>query len=207
MVKSRLMDVAVAHFGRRGFEGASTRDIATAADTAMSSITYHFGGKEGLYLACADHIAAQIRERQTEAFALFLDAMSLTPDEAIERVLLVGDSMAVMMLDPASADWARIVVREQQDPTEAFDRLWRGVMEDLMLGVQALLSRICPNHSRIELRALAILLFGQVMVMRSARASVCKALEVEELGQEQAARLRDRLRRNILAILNAEKTR
>ena len=26
----------------------------------MSSITYHFGGKQGLYLAAADHIAGQI---------------------------------------------------------------------------------------------------------------------------------------------------
>lgn len=204
MTRARLLEVAIAHFGRRGFEGASTRDIAAAAETAMSSITYHFGGKEGLYLACADHIAAQVRERQTEAFALFVDAAALTREDAIARILLIGDSMAVMMLHPASADWARFIVREQQDPTEAFDRLWEGVMKDLLLGVQALLSRVCPDHSQAELRALALLLFGQVMVLRSARASVCRALEVDELGPDEAALLRKRLRRNTIAVLNAE---
>ena len=57
MIRERLLSVAIERFGESGFEGASTRDIAQAADTAMSSITYHFGGKEGLYLACADFIA------------------------------------------------------------------------------------------------------------------------------------------------------
>lgn len=192
------------HFGRRGFEGASTRDIASAADTAMSSITYHFGSKQGLYLACADYIAAQIRERQAEALALFVDAAGLSREEAIERILLIGDSLAVMMLHPASANWARFIVREQQDPTEAFERLWNGAMKDLLLGIQALLSRICPEHTPQELRSLAMLLFGQVMVMRAARASVCKALEVDELGEQEAILLRKRLRQNTLAILNAE---
>ena len=53
----RLLEVAIDHFGRLGREGASTRAIAKDADTLMSSITYHFKGKDGLYLACAEHIA------------------------------------------------------------------------------------------------------------------------------------------------------
>ena len=63
MIRERLLSVAIERFGESGFEGASTRDIAQAADTAMSSITYHFGSKEGLYLACADFISEMIRER------------------------------------------------------------------------------------------------------------------------------------------------
>ena len=39
------------------------RAIATAAGTTMSSITYHYGGKQGLYLAAARHIADQMGER------------------------------------------------------------------------------------------------------------------------------------------------
>ena len=49
--------MAIEHFGRFGLEGASTREIAKAAGKPMSAITYHFGGKEGLYLACARHIS------------------------------------------------------------------------------------------------------------------------------------------------------
>ena len=59
-MRESLLDCAVDHFGRFGFEGAATRAIAADCGTAMSSITYHFGGKEGLHLAAADHIAAQM---------------------------------------------------------------------------------------------------------------------------------------------------
>ena len=60
MAHDRLLEVAVREFGQKGLEGASTRGIAAAAGTAMSSITYHYGGKEGLYLAAADYIAQQM---------------------------------------------------------------------------------------------------------------------------------------------------
>lgn len=54
MVQQRLLEIAIREFAAKGLDGASTRGIAAAAGTAMSSITYHYGGKEGLYLAAAD---------------------------------------------------------------------------------------------------------------------------------------------------------
>src|SRR3546814_15646539 len=60
MIQNRLLETAVREFGRKGLDGASTRGIAKAAGTAMSSITYHYGGKEGLYLAAADYIVSQM---------------------------------------------------------------------------------------------------------------------------------------------------
>src|SRR5215472_19361062 len=68
-IDDRLLDTAVDHFGRRGIDGASTRAIAAAAGTAMPSITYHYGSKQGLYLAAARHIADQIGKRMAPALA------------------------------------------------------------------------------------------------------------------------------------------
>lgn len=204
MARERLIEIAMDHFGRCGFEGASTRDIAAAADTAMSSITYHFGGKQGLYLACADHIAEQIRERQSGTFALFGDSTAINCEDAKERLLAIADNLAVMMIHPASAAWARIIVREQQDPTEAFERLWLGVMQPMLSGVEKLLSCLRPGDDARSLRALAILMFGQAMVMRAGRACVCRALGVDALGPDEAELLRSQMRASTLAILNAE---
>ena len=47
-----------------------------------------------------------------------------------------------------------------------------------------------------------MLIFGQTLVLRAARASVCKALGTAELGDDEARLLRDRIRKNSLAILN-----
>jgi AcrR family transcriptional regulator len=46
----RLLAAARAAFARHGFDGASVRDITTAADVNLGAITYHFGSKEMLYL-------------------------------------------------------------------------------------------------------------------------------------------------------------
>ena len=112
MLQSRLIDIAIDQFGRSGFDGASTRDIARASGTAMSSITYHFGGKEGLYLACADHIAKGIRERNAHSIDLMLDAGTLDRAAAVERCLAIIDSFAQIMLHSDSERWARFIVRD-----------------------------------------------------------------------------------------------
>jgi len=204
MVQQRLLDVAIDQFGRLGFEGASTRDIAGAAETAMSSITYHFGGKEGLYLACADFIAEQIVKRLDPVFADLCDPSALDRDQAIEQMLRIVDGFCGMMIDQASAPWARFIVREQQAPTEAFERLWRGAMGPVLDSCSAVLARIRPDMPPRELRAMCMLVFGQTMVLRAGRASVFKALEVDEFSAQDAAMLRALLRRNTFAILTAE---
>ncbi len=202
MIQERLLNTAIDRFGRLGFDGASTRDIARASDTAMSSITYHFGGKQGLYLACADHIASQIRQRQAASLELAADAASLSAQEATARIVTAMERVAMMMLHEDSAAWSRFVVREQLEPTEAFERLYNGVMKDLLSGFEALLARIRPEYERKQLRMLGLMIFGQALVLRAARATVCKALEVSELGPKEGEMLIGQLRRNILAILS-----
>ena len=42
------MDAAWNLFAERGFEDVSVRDVTTAAGVNLASVSYHFGGKEGL---------------------------------------------------------------------------------------------------------------------------------------------------------------
>ena len=202
MVSRTLLDTAIDQFGMYGFEGASTRDIARASGTAMSSITYHFGGKEGLYLAAADHIAACIREIQgpaLEAARAFVDG---TREEAIEAICAVLDNFAQMMVRPESDAWSRFIIREQQHPTEAFERLYKGMMCAVVDVFIALIGRVRDDLGERELKATSILLFGQAMILRAGRASVCRVLEVDAIDEATAALLRARLRANALCILS-----
>ena len=204
MLQDRLLEVAVRQFGLHGFEGASTRDIASSAGTAMSSITYHFGGKEGLYLACADYISATLHERLDGGFAAIGDPAQLDTVTARDGYLLLVEQMAALMLHPDSASWSSFVVREQQNPTEAFARIWQGAMSGMLDKCSALLRTARPDLSASESRAVSMLVFGQAMVMRVARASVCAALEIEAIGPAEEALLKRLLRQNTLAILTAE---
>src|SRR5690242_6381564 len=45
----RILDAAEHLFSRRGFYGASLRDIAKQANVQMSLVNYHFGPKEDLF--------------------------------------------------------------------------------------------------------------------------------------------------------------
>ena len=58
--RAALFASALDLFGAKGFDAASTRAIAAAAGANVASIAYHFGGKEGLRLACADHVVDTI---------------------------------------------------------------------------------------------------------------------------------------------------
>ena len=64
-----LIRAALDLFGAKGFEAASTRAVAAAAGANLASIAYHFGGKEGLRLACADHVVQTIRGALAPALA------------------------------------------------------------------------------------------------------------------------------------------
>ena len=202
MLQKRLIETAIEQFGRSGYDGASTRQIARASGTAMSSITYHFGGKEGLYLACADYIAEQIAERQSEVIALGQEELQLTRAEAVELALTIVDGFAMMMLGPETSTWSTFVVREQQNPTDAFERLFGKAMGPTMDGFQRLLEFVRPDLPRREMRALAMLIFGQALVLRSARATVCRVLDVQALGSAEVAMLRAQIRTNCLAIFD-----
>jgi TetR/AcrR family transcriptional regulator len=49
--RAALLDAALEEFAAKGFAGARVRDIAQRAGVSKDLIAYHFGGKDGLYLA------------------------------------------------------------------------------------------------------------------------------------------------------------
>lgn len=202
MLSERLLDVAIDHFGRFGFDGASTRAIAQDSGTAMSSITYHFGGKEQLYLEAARHIGKCIARVQAPALEAAQEKLNGTREQSVDAILGLIDSLAVMMLQPASETWARFIIREQQAPTAAFDAIYEGVIKDLSETLVALIKRIRPSLGEPEARSTAVLLVGQAMILRAGRASVCRVLHIDTIDEAAGDLLRSRLRENVLCILS-----
>lgn len=60
--RARILEVAIHLFGNYGFDSVSTRDIASAAAVPPASLRYYFKNKEGLYIACMEHVQAMIFE-------------------------------------------------------------------------------------------------------------------------------------------------
>ena len=94
------------------------------------------------------------------------------------------------------------MLREQQDPSEAFDRLYDGVMGRLLSLLTRLIARIRgTNPQAVETRLLSQTIIGQALVFRSARATVLRHLNWKEIGADEIASIRKVIRRNVAAML------
>lgn len=202
---TRLLDVAIEHFGQKGLDGASTRAIAADADTLMSSITYHFGGKKGLYLAAAEHISASLDERLGPAIERVAEICAGGIDIAAARASLhaIFGRMIEVMVSEESAAFARFIVREQAEPTEAFDRIYAGAMGQMLARVAAMLQVITGDTlDETGARVRAMTLVGQVLVFRVARATVLAGTGWEDVTTPEAAIIKAAVADNLDAIFD-----
>jgi AcrR family transcriptional regulator len=183
--ESRLIEVAIEQFGQAGMSAVGTRAIAQAAGMQMSAITYHFGGKEGLYLACARHIAKLMNKRIAPLVQLAESRGAEGVGAASARMAildLLGGLVTVMMRDEI-APWARFVVREQMNPTPAFEVLYEGVMQRLLALLGDLIQRVAGGAMAAEeIRIRSIALVGQVLAFRFCRATLMYATGWESVG-------------------------
>ncbi|CAM3108798.1 CerR family C-terminal domain-containing protein [Paracoccus nototheniae] len=169
----RLLEAALDQFSRLGFEGASTRAIAEAAGTAMSSITYHYGGKDGLYLAVADHIASQCGVL-FENVLISGSANAMSDHDIREGIDELVSILVRLMLNDRSAPWASFIAREQLKPGPAYDVLYDRLLVRVcgrLIDFILQLGRGRWTSAEVRLKALAVL--GQARM-------VCTAAEMSK---------------------------
>lgn len=205
--RTRLIQAGLEAFGLYNFEGASTRDLARLAGVNLSAIPYHFGGKKALYEAVVEHIAANLFEHagpELERAGELLENPE-TGSDALMEVLLsfLERAAAAMLLTPEARYWARIMLREQMMPTDAYGKLFEKALGPAHETLQKLTARICglPEESPVAgVRAFTLL--GQVLVFRAAQETVKRRLEWESIDHENFALIRDVIRENVGVILH-----
>lgn len=172
----------------------------------MSAITYHFGGKQGLYLACARHIAEILGERIQPVVEGIdaLDALSATREEIEAALIPLVEAGVAIVTDPRLDTVAMFMLREQAAPTEAFDLLYERVMCPLLTSIAGLLAAAAnPPIEPERARVLAIMLMGQILMFRTCRATTMRFSEWEEIGADQKRQLVGAARVHLSAILHS----
>jgi TetR/AcrR family transcriptional regulator, regulator of cefoperazone and chloramphenicol sensitivity len=204
--RTQLIEAALDVFGRLGYEGASTREIAKAAGANLAAIVYHFGGKEGLHLAVAEHIATSIAQKIGPTLAAVAGPeTSATPKAARAALHKLIETFIEVILGSAEAErWARFIVREQMQPTAAFDVIYRflgGAATTATRLVAAALSR--PDDEETRVRVFTFL--GQVLVFRVAQTLVLRRMEWTVVEDPQRALIKRVVLGQIDHILDAER--
>ncbi len=194
--REKLLLAALELFGQYGFDGVSTRELAQKAGVNLQAINYYFDNKRGLYNAAADYLLerlqARIGERRKIVLERFAEAQSGGPPidatEARATLTLVGESLLTLFADDESAVWVRYMVREQAEPTEAFDRIYTGFMQPMLAAVRHLVGILIeadPSSERVHLRTLSLV--GSLIIYRVGRATVLREMGWSAVGPEQVA--------------------
>lgn len=82
--REQILEAAWELYGTRGFEDVSVRDVTHAAGVNLASISYHFGGKEGLIQETVKRCMNPIN-----SYRLQLLEQAITRHGGVEKVPLV----------------------------------------------------------------------------------------------------------------------
>lgn len=113
-----LLLAGIEAFAEHGYEAASVRDITAKAEVNQGGITYHFGGKEGLYRAVLEAV------RDRVGATPLLDAAAVgshAPEETVRRFL--RQMLAPLAEGPEDRRHLRVFAWEQLRPTAVGRRL------------------------------------------------------------------------------------
>lgn len=111
IVRSALINAAINEFAAHGFEGASTRRIAEAADAHQSQIKYHFDTKDDLWKRCIEVLLDELD-------AAILD--SFDPSSTDSRAVFEATIRGLVHFAARRPELNRIMIHEA---TNASDRL------------------------------------------------------------------------------------
>lgn len=177
-----MLEVAGKLFASRGFNGVSTRELTRAARVNLSSITYHFGGKKGLYhevlrrlIADTGRLVGPIIER------LNAGVVEASGDRAALARLtrwFVRNMISAFLGDPQVRWQMALVLREFQEPSSEFPMLLRERINPLHDAVAELVAAATGRGPRErETVLLTHALIGQIMGFGTARTVLWARLE------------------------------
>ena len=205
----RILLAAIEVFAEEGYEGASTRSLASRAGVNAPAIQYYFGSKEGLYRAVIAHIANLVEERLAPVAQRIAAALAGEPTPVELTALLLDlldgflDLVACRGIPEAAA---LLLARAEIENAAALDALQQAVLRLAFgpaIAVVARLLGLAESDEEVKIRTFTI--FGQALVFkkRTSKMGACPALGWIDLNDLQIKTIATILREQAEAILRA----
>lgn len=188
VTRARIIDAALEVFGTHGFEDTSTRLIARRAGVNLAALHYYFDSKQGLYLACAEHLA-ELGEARVAPFLALMHQPGASREALLELLHRLLDAFADRLVEPRDPPAVvAFFLREQISPSAAYELLHRRIMGPMLTACASLVGRLIGRPANAEetmLRTLALL--GPLMVFQRARETSLRALGWPDYQGERLA--------------------
>ncbi|MGD0490827.1 MAG: CerR family C-terminal domain-containing protein [Steroidobacteraceae bacterium] len=212
--RARIIAAAMRLFGEKGYEGASTRDIAAAAGVNAPALQYYFDNKEGVLRACIEFIADRAWDSLSEGV---VEAERLIDQGADDETLIeaycdIQTRAAEFKFKAADQDdWRLFMARQQAglDPDIGFEAVFRRISVRTFAVAAAIIGRLTGRPADDEeVRIRAVALSGQFQVFHVCRRMAMRLLEWDEIDARRQGLVKKVVRdhtRELLRALAAKK--
>ena len=140
-LRNNLISIATRLFAERGLNGVSIRQLSKSAGVSISMISYHFGGKEGLYSA--------VLQEQFSGFE-FIEEINKADSEALEKIEAYIKWIIVRHRD--NPYLLRFYTSELTNPTQFFSLIVQPAIEKVIqILVKIIEDGISKNKFRKDL--------------------------------------------------------
>ena len=187
--EKRLLEAAGEIFAEHGYRAATVRQICEKAKANIAAVNYHFGDKEGLYMAAL----RSVHRASAEKYPSNLGVSSATAPEQKLRVYV--RSLLLRIFDEGRPGWhTKIMMREILEPTPALDLLVeegaRPLHQELSSIVRELLGSAADDEV-VRLSALSVV--SQCVYYRRARPVITRLYPQQRYDSEEVERLTEHI--------------
>jgi len=205
--RQRIIEAAIDLFGEHGFDGASTRDIASRAGVNAPALQYYFENKEGVYRACAEALADDAWKRLGPAIE---HAQAVLHENAgtaalIDAFIRIQEAIADAAFAKASKPSRRLFFAREQaghEPESAMQILNSRIRTPLNEASAAVVARISGRAADDPVTLIRTFsLHGQLVIFHTAPRSTLSVLGWKSVDAEKAEQLKSTIREQTRTLL------
>jgi len=194
--RDKILEAADRLFGAKGFDGASTREIAERSGVNKALIHYHFRSKEGLFESLLDRYYERLAQTMRQA---------LTRDEGLHQRL---KSLLETYLDflGDNRNFGRIVQREASGGPH-MERIREHMVPLFELGTEAVKAAFpATREGALAAEQLLTSFYGMIISYFTYSGVLEHLLQTDPLSAESLEARKQHLRRMLEIVLAAVET-
>ena len=172
--RDRLLEKAEKLFAHKGYHAVSVREITSAAECNMAAVNYHFNNKKNLYMEVFRSRWIPRELRMYEEFEKSVDSLKEpTPKMVVQA--LASAYLEGPLSDEELRRHRQLIVRELNNPSEAFEVVADQTLQPLFKKLYSLLGPFTPEHTEEGNLSFDIMsIFGIILYFNYSRPMVSR---------------------------------
>jgi len=187
--EKRLLDAAGEIFAEYGYRGATIRQICEKAGANIAAVNYHFGDKDGLYMA----VLRFVHQADVKKYPSNLGLRSGATAE--HRLRAYVQSLLCRIFEEGRPGWhMKLMAREMMEPTRAFDTLVEEAARPLHQELSSIIRELLGSKaSDTTVRLCTLSILSQGIYYHRARPVISRLYPWQRYGPKEIEALAEHI--------------